>query len=209
MRHNSTARKAIPLGSREGASQRVPAARSADGRGAVRVPRPDVPAGAVLAVALHLASGHVPGILVWPTTPLCQLVSSMLLCGKTLARHGAASALTRILSASLALRAKTPTPSRIPTPVASLDPSNAARPQDAQTRVTPQRGLRLHRELYMDLERQRLAELSRKQQAARRRRWQVRSADSSGDPAKAQPLSSLHGLLTVTVFGHNRSAHVS
>jgi hypothetical protein len=67
-----------------------------------------------------------------------------------------------------------------------------------------------HRELYTDLERQKLAELSAKQGRERQQRWRIFSADGSDlGKEKAQLASGLHSLLTVTVFGRKRFAHVS
>ncbi len=66
----------------------------------------------------------------------------------------------------------------------------------------------LCRELYTDLERQRLADLSRKQHAIGQPSWEVCGIDSNGSStaAKRQPPNSLHGLLTVTIFGNKRSS---
>ena len=63
------------------------------------------------------------------------------------------------------------------------------------------------RELYTDLERQKLAELSVKQARDRQQRWRVLGTDGA-DPGKRNPLlaGGLHSLLTVTVFGRK---HIS
>ena len=67
-----------------------------------------------------------------------------------------------------------------------------------------------YRELYTDLERRKLAELSAQQGRDKQHIWRIFSADGSDlGQAKAQLASGLHSLLTVTVSGRKRVAHVS